>query len=459
MLVVPGGISRDLCDGLTRRDLLRVGGSTILGVSLAELLQWQEASAAVTPRQPLAMNPLPGWNRARSVILVFLQGGPSHVDLWDPKDDAPENVRSVFRSIATASPDVRVTELLPKLAQVLDRATLVRSMSYSPSGPLNHTAGIYQMLTGHAAERAPAAGRPHADDHPHIGSQIARLKPTDDMAPPFVMMPSPLREGEIAGVAGGAGYLGPRFDPLTFFPLEGAVGAAFDSVSHQADQKLEAGDFSRYYERALSLVVSGAARSAFDLSHESAQTLERYGRNPFGQSCLMARRLIEAGTRFVEVNWPKVANSEKHSFDAHVGLSKRMRDQSGPMLDAGLATLIADLDERGLLDETLVVAVGEFGRSPRRGVSTSGLGNSDDGRDHWPYCYTALLAGAGVRRGAVYGTSDATGSIPIDRPIHPTDLLATIYHAVGIRPDTRVPDVQNQMRRLVDGQAQPELFG
>ena len=179
---------------------------------------------------------------------------------------------------------------------------------------------------------------------------------------------------------------------------------------------------------------------------------DRYGRNTFGQSCLLARRLIEAGTRFVEVNWPKVANSDNHSFDVHVGLSNRMRNQSGPMLDAGLSTLIADLDERGMLSETLVVAVGEFGRSPQRGVSTSGNENQDDGRDHWPYCYTAVIAGAGVKRGYVHGKSDKTASAPLENPVHPKELLATIYHSVGIDPATIVYNHLNQPRELVQAE-------
>ena len=180
---------------------------------------------------------------------------------------------------------------------------------------------------------------------------------------------------------------------------------------------------------------------------------DRYGRNTFGQCCLLGRRLIEAGTRFVEINWPKVANSDNHSWDVHVGLSKRMKDQSGPMLDAGLSSLIADLDDRGLLSETLVVAVGEFGRSPKRGVSTSGNLNNDDGRDHWPYCYTGLMAGAGVRRGFVYGKSDKTASAPLETPVNPTELLATIYHSVGITPTTIVYNHLNQPRELVKAEA------
>ena len=186
---------------------------------------------------------------------------------------------------------------------------------------------------------------------------------------------------------------------------------------------------------------------------------EAYGNNTFGQSCLLARRLIEAGTRFVEVNWPKVANSDNHSWDVHAGLSSRMKNQAAPLLDAGLSALIADLDDRGLLDETLVVAIGEFGRSPKRGVSTSGNSNTDDGRDHWPYCYTAVMAGAGIKRGFVYGKSDATGSAPVENPVHPGDMLATIYHACGISPDTIVYNHLNQPRELVKAEAVTRLFG
>ncbi len=217
-------------------------------------------------------------------------------------------------------------------------------------------------------------------------------------------------------------------------------------------------DLNEYYDKALGLILSGRARDAFDLKAEPDAVRDRYGRTSFGQSCLLARRLVEAGTRVVEVVWPKVANSDNHSFDVHVGLSDRMRKQSGPMLDAGVATLIADLDERGLLDETLVVVVGEFGRSPQRGVSTSGNGNTDDGRDHWPYCYTGIVAGGGIKRDFVYGRSDATGSAPLETPVHPTELLATIYHAMGINPATIVYNHLNQPRELVKGEAVTKLF-
>jgi uncharacterized protein (DUF1501 family) len=214
-----------------------------------------------------------------------------------------------------------------------------------------------------------------------------------------------------------------------------------------------------YYQRALSLVVSGRARDAFNLERERSSTRDLYGRNTFGQSCLLARRLVEAGTRVVEVVWPKVANSDNHSWDHHVELTSRMRDRSGPMLDGGLSGLITDLDQRGLLEDTLVVAVGEFGRSPQKGVSTSGNGNSADGRDHWPYCYTAVIAGAGIRRGAVHGKSDKTGSAPVENPVHPGELLATIYHSFGIDPATIVMNHLNQPRELVKAEAVNRLYG
>jgi uncharacterized protein (DUF1501 family) len=211
-------------------------------------------------------------------------------------------------------------------------------------------------------------------------------------------------------------------------------------------------DLDKYYRQALSLVLSGRARQAFDLSKESRATRERYGGNTFGQCCLLARRLVEAGTRVVEVNWPKVANSDNHSWDTHTGLSKRLKEQAAPLFDAGISALIADLDERKLLAETLVVAVGEFGRSPQRGVSTSGNQNSDDGRDHWPYCYTGVIAGAGVKRGFVHGQSDKMASAPLEGRVHPRDLLATIYHSVGINPSTIMYNHLNQPRELVKGE-------
>jgi uncharacterized protein (DUF1501 family) len=224
------------------------------------------------------------------------------------------------------------------------------------------------------------------------------------------------------------------------------------------EKAVEKENLDEYYQRAMSLVTSGRARDAFDLAREDAALRDKYGRNTFGQSCLLARRLLEAGTRVVEVVWPKIANSDNHSWDHHSDLTKRMRDQSGPMLDGGLSALIDDMDNRGMLEDTLVVCIGEFGRSPQKGVSTSGNTNSADGRDHWPYCYTAVVAGAGTKRGYVHGKSDATASSALENPVHPTEILATIYHAFGIHPETIVYNHLNQPRELVKAQAVTSLF-
>ena len=233
---------------------------------------------------------------------------------------------------------------------------------------------------------------------------------------------------------------------------------AIEAATPDIEKAVENYDLDDYYQRALNLIISGRARKAFDLTQESEQMRDRYGRNTFGQSCLLARRLVEAGTRVVEVIWPKVANSDLHSWDCHVDLTNRMKDRSGPMLDTGLAAFFADMDERGLLKETLVVAIGEFGRSPQKGISTSGNANSADGRDHWPYCYTSIIAGAGVKRGYVHGKSDKTGSSPTEDPVHPTELLATIYHAFGIDPETIVYNQLKQPRELVKAKAVTKLF-
>ena len=226
----------------------------------------------------------------------------------------------------------------------------------------------------------------------------------------------------------------------------------------EIDKAVASYNLDEYYEKALDLIISGKAREAFEMDREDSKMRERYGMNTFGQSLLLARRLIEAGTRVVEVIWPKVANSDNHSWDMHAGLTSRIKDQAAPMFDKGFTAFLEDLDSRGLLEETLVVALGEFGRSPEKGLSTSGNVNSADGRDHWPYCYTACVAGAGTKRGYVHGESDATGSSPKSDPVHPTELLATIYHAFGIDPETIVYNHLNQPRELVKAEAVTALF-
>lgn len=492
MIIVPGQSGKDLCDrqlGYSRRDILRVGGSGLLGISLGTLFRLQSASAA--EKTETKSKGGVGYGKAKSVIMVYLQGGPSHIDLWDPKENVPDNVRSQFKPIKTKIPGVQFTEILPKLAEVNDKFTMIRSMSYTPNGLFNHTAAIYQLMTGYTTDKVSPSGQlepPDPKDFPNFGSNIARLKPPETPMLPFVMLPRPLQESNVVGKGGTAGFLGRAYDPYTLYPdgddldmskmerirvddlklrpevfasrlqrrakLRDTINAGMPEV----DKAVQEYNLGPYYEKALSLVLSGKAREAFDISQETAAIRDSYGRNTFGQSLLLARRLVEAGTRVVEVIWPKVANSDNHSWDHHVDLTKRMKNQSGPMLDTGLAALFTDLDQKGMLDDTLVVTIGEFGRSPQKGVSTSGNGNSADGRDHWPYCYTAILGGAGIKRGYVHGESDKTASSPKKDPVHPIEILATIYHAFGIDPHTIVYNHLNQPRELVQAQAVTSLF-
>lgn len=488
MLSVMGEFGKDLCDqqlGMSRRRLLRIGSSGILGVTLGSMLQMKARA------EDAGISGGPGWGRAKSVVLVYLQGGPSHLDLWDPKPEAPDNVKSIFQPIETKVPGVHFTEILPNLAKINDKLTMIRSIGYTPNGLFNHTAAIYQMMTGYTTDKVSASGQlepPSPKDFPNFGSNIIRLKPTTEPMLPFVMLPRPLQESNVVGKGGTAGFLGKAFDPYTLYPegddmdmnkmdrikiddlklrpevfsvrldrrsrLRDSINAGMKDV----DAAVRDYNLDSYYDQALKLIVSGRAREAFNLEAESGEQRARYGLNTFGQSLLLARRLIEAGTRVVEVVWPKVANSDNHSWDHHVNLPERMKKQSGPMLDVGLSAFINDLDERGMLDETLVLCLGEFGRSPNRGVSTSGNSNSSDGRDHWPYCYTGVIAGAGMKRGHIYGKSDKTASSPLETPVHPIELLATVYHAFGIDPETIVYNHLNQPRELVKAKSVSGLF-
>jgi hypothetical protein len=483
-----GPKGKDLCDdhlGCTRRDFMRVGGAGMIGMSLNNILAAQSASANS------GLVGSPGWGKAKNMIMIYLQGGPSHLDLWDPKENVPDNIRSEFKPIPTKIPGVNFTEILPNLAKVNDKFTMIRSMSYTPNGLFNHTAAIYQIMTGYTTDKVSPSGQlepPSPKDYPNFGSNIVKFKPTDEPMLPFVMLPRPLQESNVINKAGTAGFLGKAFDPYYLFPegddmdmnkmdnikvddlqlrpdvfsmrlkRRATLRQAINDQMPIIDKAVENYNLDEYYDRALNLIVSGRARDAFNLDAETEQMRDRYGRNTFGQSLLLARRLVEAGTKVVEVVWPKVANSNNHSWDHHQGLTTRMKTQSGPMLDASLPALFSDLDSRGLLDETLVVVIGEFGRSPEKGVSTSGNNNSADGRDHWPYCYTSIIGGAGIKRGYVHGKSDKTGSAPVSNPVHPTEVLATIYHSFGIDPETIVYNHLKQPRELVKAQSVDKLF-
>ena len=480
MLSIPGK-SGSTCDGFSRREFIRVGGAGLMGLSLGDILRLQAGSVAP---EGASKN---GWGNAKSVIMLFLQGGPSHIDIWDPKPDAPSNIRGEFKPIKTNVPGIWLSETMPLLAKQMDKATLIRSLSYTPAGLFNHTAAIYQMMTGYTPDRVSPSGQlepPSPSDFPHAGSQISRLKRPETPMLPFVMLPRPLQESNVIGKGGTAGFLGPAFDPYYFYQdpngqiklddLTLRKDVSKERLSRRAklldqvngampeiEKAVENYALDRYYEKAFDLILSGRARDAFDLGKEDVKMRDRYGRHTFGQGCLLARRLIEAGTRFVQMNWPSVANGDPNTdaWDTHAANFGPLRNLHCPKLDSGLSALLEDLDQRGMLKETLVVVVGEFGRSPRLGVSTSGNGNAPDGRDHWPYCYTGLVAGAGIQRGALYGKSDATASSPAENPVHPTQLLATIYHALGIDPHTIVYNHLNQPRELVQAEAIPALFG
>ena len=319
MIRLPGGFNSDLCDThakMTRRDLLRLGGSSILGLSLGQMLKLNAASAtAPVTATASATRGGPGWGKAKSVIMVYLQGGPSHLDLWDPKENVPDKIRSAFKPIPTKIPGTNFTEIIPQMAKVNDKFTMIRSMSYTPNGLFNHTAAIYQIMTGYTTDKVSPSGQlepPNAKDFPNFGSNIVRLKPVDTPMLPFVMLPRPLQESNVVGKGGTGGFLGKAFDPYTLYPegddldmtkmdrlktedlklpqevfamrlerrakLRETIEAAMPDVEKAtANYNLD-----EYYQRALNLIVSGRAREAFDLAAEGEKLRDRYGRNTFG---------------------------------------------------------------------------------------------------------------------------------------------------------------------------------
>src|SRR5713226_1542214 len=482
MLNLPGHRGCN-CEGPTRRELLRIGSIGMMGLSLPHFFFWRDQAHAAAASKYAGAR---GWESAKSVVMIFLQGGPSHIDIWDPKPDAPSNIRGEFKPINTNVSGIQLSETMPMLGQQMDKATLIRSMSYTPNGLFNHTAAIYQMLTGYPPDKVSPSGQlepPSPADFPTAGSQVSKLKPPTEPVLPFVEMPRPLQESGVIGKGGAAGFLGKAYDPyrlyqdpnkpiklddLTlrkdvspdrlkerFYLLKGINESMPDLEKAVSSYALD-----EYYQKAYTLLLSGKARAAFDLEQEKQEVRERYGRTTFGQGALLARRLVQAGTRFVQLNLPAVANGDPtvDAWDTHSSNFGPLKNLHCPVLDKALSALLEDLAQRGLLEETLVVAIGEFGRSPRLGVSTSGNTNSPDARDHWPYCYTGLVAGGGIRGGELYGQSDDTGSSPKENPVHPTDLLATMYYSLGIDPGQMVLNELNQPRELVKGQPLVKLF-
>ena len=467
------GRSGSLCDRPSRRELLTVGGLSLLGWSLPELLS-REAQAASMPATAA------GFGKADSVILVYLQGSPSHIDLWDPKPNAPAEIRGEFKPIETTAPGMVVGEVLPMLAQQAKHFALVRSIGVDPKGLRNHGAAIYMLMTGHDPGNFSATGLavpPSREDLPSVGSVVARYRPASGGSFSYVAVGSPVKEGREIGVGQAAGLLGPSFDPFTMYadPTKPIELQAFTlpgditldrlksriDLRGELDHQLAAGShsssgkgFDPFFQQALSLIQSGRAIRAFKMEEEPAAVRERYGLTTFGQSCLLARRLVEANVRFVQVTWPARSDDEPMpgpdgSWDTHRNNFPMLRDHRCPVFDRSLSALIEDLAARGILERTMVVAIGEFGRSPKIGASTTN-NVGPGGRDHWPECYSFLIAGGGVRPGQVYGESDRFGAWPKTDRVHPYDLIATLHHALGIDPQTQYLDTLRRPRRLVE---------
>ncbi|HEV3260959.1 MAG TPA: DUF1501 domain-containing protein [Gemmataceae bacterium] len=425
------------CQTVTRRAFLQAGGSTVLGLSLADLLRCH-AEEGSTPA-----------GSARSVILVWLWGGPSQLDTWDPKPSAPLEYRGPFASIATRVPGMRVTELLPRLAAVADTFSLVRSVH---TGSNDHGVAGTIGLTGSAAGAADLGGTaPAGTARAALGAVVARARGAGGPLPPYMVVGGRLHQGHKSIVGEGGGQFGALYDPFRVEyrhgsgfrvpALELASGLtagrlgdrrrllrALDQLDRHADVLGSGGAIDKYREQAFAMLTAPAARKVFDLSRESPRVLDRYGRGRFGRSCLLARRLAEHGVPFIQVNWSDNVEAEEDAgdggWDHHYRNFQIMQDRHAPWLDQTLSALLSDLRQRGLLGKTMVLVLGEFGRSPKI--------NAMAGRDHWEHCYSALVAGGGVHGGRVVGASDERGEQPRDNPVTPADLAATVHRCAGI---------------------------
>ncbi|MFM1801620.1 MAG: hypothetical protein RJA81_972 [Planctomycetota bacterium] len=421
---------------LRRRAFLQVGALGAFGISLADLLA----------QRSVALEPSP----VKSVILLWLWGGPSHLDTFDMKPDAPLEYRGPFEPISTKIPGLNYCELLPNLAQLADKMAVIRSMHHESN---DHGVAGTIALTGSQAGAVNLGGGVSAGVmQPSIGSIIGRLNPRPSATlPSYVILGSQLHQGLKKVVGEGGGILGSAFDPfrLDYDPLEGlkvpSLEMPADVSSHRMDERFELLEMARkgweselkqrptrtmdqHYRLARTLLTSKQTLDALSLQKEPEALREKYGRYRFGQCCLLARRLVEAGQPVVQVNWSTHVECPEDAgdggWDMHDRYFQIMQDRHGWMLDRSMSALIQDLDQRHLLDSTLIVAVGEFGRTPKI--------NEKAGRDHWNPCYSAVLAGGGVRGGAVIGASDKRGEHPADRPVTPADLGATILNRLGV---------------------------
>jgi hypothetical protein len=450
------------CDRLSRRRMLEIGALAPLGLTLPGLLGGQSSGAAAEkPAGGLAAS----FGKAKRCLLIFMWGGPAHQDLWDLKPDAPDNIRGEFKPIATKVPGIQISELMPRIADHTDKLALVRSVTHTDN---NHSTGAHWMLTGHKHRLSAENFGASPSDYPHIGSVLSKLQPAEVSLPSFVALPDRIATTAGAVVPGqNGGILGTQFDPFTIdehpdkpdFKVDMlALREGMDPVRVAARQHLletfNAGraelDISRrvhamngYYHKAADLVTSAAAREAFDLGKEPAGIRDRYGRGTFGQSLLLARRLLVAGVRLVTVYWHRDKPGVDTTWDTHGQNFKQLKERLVPQVDQPIATLLTDLSDRGLLDDTLVVWSSEFGRTPKI--------NGNAGRDHWGACNTIWLAGGGVPGGHVYGASDKTAAFPADNPVGPADVTATIFHLLGLDPHTIIHDRENRPHSITPG--------
>jgi hypothetical protein len=445
----------------TRRELLRVGGLGLAGFGLADLLR----------RESLAR---PG-ARVRSVILIQHYGGPSHIDLWDPKPDTPAEIRGEFSTIPTSLPGYRVTEVMPRIARLCDKLTVIRSMNHRIAQA--HNPATYLTLTGHTPEAVIEQAPASPTDWPAYGAVLARHQPGEGKVPPFVQIPHVAFDITSRCPGQWAGLLGREYDPLLVVGDPNSPNYRLDELSLAADTpaerlddrrallreldaqvrtkeaRLAAGGVDAFRERAFAILSSPQTGRAFDLSKESARVRDRYGRNKVGQSYLLARRLVEAGVRFVTCF---NGSDPDHGWDSHVDNFRYLRELMPPD-DQAFSALVEDLEVRGLLESTLVLWSGEFGRKPEIGQRGTTFA-APNGRDHWSGCYTIVLAGGGTKRGYLHGASDRIAATPKDRPTTPADLAATLYRALGIDPTSTIRDATGRERPLTTGTPVTELF-
>ena len=438
--------------GLTRRDMLQLGALGVggLGLSLPQLFA-AEAETARNGIRPTADN----------CILLFLDGGPSHLDMWDMKPQAPDGIRGEFQPISTSLPGYQICEHLPRLSQHMHRATVVRSMHHTVNN--SHGAAVYTALTG--LDRGEVGGLVSQSDHPHMGAVLAKLRPTPPNVLSHVHLPYITQEGAGNPPQPGffAGFLGRSYDPL--FVLKDPNAADFkvpeltlltDTSSDRLAQRRQlfdmlgaqlpnrtdrsqASEMTVMQGRAMNLLTSERTQKAFKLTDEADTDRERYGRNIYGQSVLLARRLIEAGTRLVTVSWAPDANA---TWDTHGNNFKTLKSTLLPQLDAACSSLVSDLADRGMLERTLVAVFGDFGRTPR--INANGAG-----RDHWNFCYSLMMIGGGFKQGRIYGSSDATGAFPASSPLVPGDVISTMYATLGISAEHEIHDQLGRPHKVV----------